>query len=81
MVLSERTGYRRNYGFDPYSDYLTNAVMMFRVREESHRFHPKEWVLGVEANGTYKAYPFTELAKSGNVVRDRVGGRIHRNPG
>jgi hypothetical protein len=76
VVLSERTGYRRNYDFNPYSDYLTNAVMMFRVREESHRFHPKEWVLGVEANGTYKAYPFTELAKAGNVVRDRVGGRL-----
>ncbi|WP_432262703.1 DUF3179 domain-containing protein [Cupriavidus sp. TMH.W2] len=76
VVLSERTGYRRDYGFNPYSDYLTNALVMFRVSQESHRFHPKEWVLGVEADGTYKAYPFTELAKAGNVVRDRVGGRL-----
>ncbi|WP_454753975.1 DUF3179 domain-containing protein [Cupriavidus necator] len=76
VVLSERTGYQRNYGFNPYSDYMTNAVVMFRVRQESHRFHPKEWVLGVGANGSFKAYPFTGLAKAGNVVRDRVGGRL-----
>ncbi|MGE8452517.1 MAG: DUF3179 domain-containing protein [Pseudomonadales bacterium] len=76
VVLSSHTGYQLGYGINPYSDYLTNAVVMFRVRQESHRFHPKEWVLGVEANGTYKAYPFTELANAGNVVRDRVGGRL-----
>lgn len=75
LVLSDKTGFERNYSYNPYSDYLSNAVVMFRVNRESHRFHPKEWVLGVEANGKYKAYPFTELAKADYLVRDTVAGK------
>lgn len=75
LVLSEHTGYRRDYAFDPYADYMSSAMLMFRVSKESHRFQPKEWVLGVAANGAYKAYPFTELAKAGTVLHDHVGGQ------
>ncbi|TAM08548.1 MAG: DUF3179 domain-containing protein [Paraburkholderia sp.] len=76
LVLSDRTGYRRDYASNPYADYMTSAMLMFRVSKESHRFQPKEWVLGVAANGEYKAYPFSELARAGAVVHDHVGGQL-----
>jgi hypothetical protein len=37
---------------------------MFPTRHTDRRYHPKEWVLGVEVEGAYKAYPFSERASS-----------------
>ena len=60
-VLSERTGYARDYGRDPYAGYLESPEIFFPVAHTDSSYHPKEVVLGVEVGGQYKAYPASEL--------------------
>src|SRR5262249_17918589 len=78
LVLSEDTGFHRDYSRDPYAGYATSPRIMFPTANTSDRFPPKEPVLGVEVNGARKAYAFSELEKAlGNrasgVIEDRVG--------
>lgn len=72
-VLSMETGHARNYGRDPYAEYLRSEELMFSVAAESRRYHPKESVIGIELHGHTKAYPFVELAKAVSPLRDRIG--------
>jgi len=79
LVLSEDTGFNRDYGRDPYAGYAMSPRIMFPTTKTSDRFPPKEPVLGVELNGARKAYAFSELAKalgsrSSGTIDDRVGG-------
>jgi hypothetical protein len=76
LVLSEKTGYRRDYDRDPYAGYASETGLYFPVSAESGRYHPKEWVLGVEINGNYKAYPFSELRSAGKeAINDVIAGK------
>jgi len=75
LVLSEDTGYARNYARDPYAGYDVSPVIFFPVANASARFDSKEVVLGVEIDGRRKAYPFVELEKTDGSVADRIGGR------
>ena len=77
-VLSRDTGYRRDYSRSPYAGYATSEHLMFAVAATDRRFHPKEQVIGVEINGVFKAYPFSELAKGAGRLTDRVGGQSVR---
>jgi hypothetical protein len=63
LVLSADTGFPRDYGRDPYAGYADSQDLHFPVSAESPRYHPKERVLGLEIDGKFKAYPFTELAR------------------
>lgn len=65
-VLSRDTGVRRDYTQDPYAGYGSSPKTLFPVINRAPGpWHAKEWVLGVEINGEYKAYPFTELSDQG----------------
>ncbi len=75
LVLSTRTGYVRDYSRDPYDGYAQRRDLMFDVTHFDPTYHPKAWVLGVEIDGTAKAYAFSELEKTEAPVRDRVNGR------
>lgn len=55
-VLSEDTGAFRNYGSDPYGDYYTDTSVSFGATFNDDRLHPKRFVLGIEIDGSYKAY-------------------------
>lgn len=55
-VLSKDTGFIRNYGYDPYGDYYTSNEVSFGASFNDKRLHPKEFVLGVQIKGKYKAY-------------------------
>jgi len=73
-VLSTDTGYRRDYERDPYAGYASEKGTYFPVNATSRRYHPKERVLGISIGGKAKAYPFTELARSGeNTIVDHIG--------
>jgi len=75
LVLSEDTGFRRDYSRDPYPGYAQSAKLFFQVEEEDDRYHPKETVLGLEVNGNYKAYPFSELSKvEDGILKDSFEG-------
>jgi hypothetical protein len=75
LVLSTETGHRRDYGRDPYDGYQDSEALYFPVKHLDRRYHPKERVIGVELNGVFKAYPFTELGRlKSQVLKDQVGG-------
>ena len=74
QVLSDKTGFSRNYSQSPYGNYESNESLYFPVSAKNPRFHPKEKVIGIELNGHYKAYAFIELDKSGgSVIQDKIG--------
>lgn len=76
LLLSEDTGYKRTYNLDPYPDYKNSSAVYFPLTNESSEFHPKEMVIGIEVNGVAKAYPFSELEKTGkSVLTDMVNGQ------
>lgn len=82
-VLSTDTGYQRDYRRSPYGDYDHSERLYFPVSEQSRRYHPKTWVVGLEVNGEARVWPFPELAKAGARVSDDVGGQavtIHYDP-
>lgn len=75
LVLSTDTGFARDYARDPYEGYAQNPALLFPVKGQSARYHPKEQVIGVKVNGKFKAYPFVELGKSRSEVADTLGGK------
>lgn len=80
-VLSIDTGFERDYSHDPYSGYEQVQQLMFNVQHRDDRFPLKEWVLGIEVAGGYKAYPFSVLARTVDTrgeLWDKVAGRRFR---
>ncbi|MEX2469755.1 MAG: DUF3179 domain-containing protein, partial [Pseudohongiellaceae bacterium] len=77
-VLSRTTGYNRDYRRGPYGNYAETSRLMFDVSHRPPRdYHPKEYVIGVESNDQYKAYPFQELRDQGLAsFTDEVGGEL-----
>ena len=75
LALSIDTDYPRDYTRNPYTGYEQSRALYFSVRDQDQRYHPKEWVLGIEIDGHFKAYPFVELEKSSGPVRDTLGVR------
>jgi hypothetical protein len=76
QVLSTDTGFSRDYDSDPYAGYASSEGLYFSVSASSRRYHAKEQVLGLEIEGQFKAYPFTELARSNETqIDDNVAGK------
>ena len=74
-VLTENTGYQRDYSRSPYQGYEKSAQLYFDVEHKDERFHPKETVVGIEINGKFKAYPFSELEKvKDGKLKDKFQG-------
>ncbi len=66
QVLSDQTGYSRDYRRNPYQGYEKSRNLYFQVAHTAPAsFHPKERVLGLEINHQFKAYPFSEIDKVG----------------
>lgn len=66
LVLSDDTGYSRDYRRDPYAGYEESRHTYFAVNNQApENYHPKEIVVGLASGGVYKAYPFIELDKQG----------------
>ncbi|MEW8507126.1 MAG: DUF3179 domain-containing protein [Candidatus Thiodiazotropha sp.] len=74
QVLSDDTGFSRNYRRSPYGDYETSRAIYFPVEFSAKGYHPKERVVGVTIDGINKAYPFVELSKTTGRLKDDVGG-------
>ena len=76
-VMSDDTGYSRDYRRDPYAGYEKSRYTYFAVNNEApDNYHPKEVVVGLEHGGVYKAYPFIEMERNGKArFSDTVGGR------
>jgi hypothetical protein len=79
-VLSDKTGYWRDYGSSPYRSYFASRRLWFPVRKGpgSGRFHPKKPMVLVEVQGERKAYSIKDVARkagSQGFVEDEVGQR------
>ncbi len=72
-VLSQDTGFSRNYGRDPYGSYYEDSYLLFPVENENSSVHPKTFVYGVEINGAFKAYKEDDLVAL-SQIEDTVGG-------
>ena len=79
-VLSQDTGFSRNYGEDPYGSYYEDSFLFFDVENKDDRIHPKDVIFGIELNGMYKAYRESDL-KEQEIIEDELAGiriRIER---
>ena len=74
LVLSRNTGFTRDYSRDPYQEYGQTDQLLFPPSRSDNRLSPKEWVLGIEINQTFKAYPFSTLEKLNTAFSDSIHG-------
>jgi hypothetical protein len=75
LVLSRETGFRRNYGRNPYVGYDDISKRPFLFRGETDgRLPPMEKVVAVTINGQSNAYPYA-VTRQRRVINDQVGGR------
>ena len=72
LVLSDKTGYQRNYSIDPYEGYYRVGGLMFPVGKVRKDFPAKERILGIELNKIAKAYPLEILIRHAGVLKDRI---------
>lgn len=79
LVLSPDTGFKRDYGRNPYEEYYQNGVPFGGTRERARRLDPEirpmERVLGIQLGGAKKAYPFSRLKKQRASFEDDVAGQ------
>ena len=73
-VLSNNTGYSRDYRVDPYPNYGITGRLYFPVTHSSKKYPRKEIVMGLEIDGRFKAYPFRELKKGTSRFDDEFVG-------
>ncbi len=70
-VLTEETGYLRNYPRDPYGTYnprggyYTQAGTMFPLMYSSNRHHAKEMIVGARTSDRSAYFVLSELAEEG----------------
>ena len=73
-VLSHNTGFRRDYGRNPYVGYddVNSPAFLFRGVVDG-RLVPKERIISIDRGEDVAAYPFTVLSET-RVVNDSVNG-------
>ncbi len=81
LVLSPETGFKRDYGLNPYQEYWEQGRPTFRgvggntATKTKSKLRPMERVLGVEVSGVQKAYPFSILKKKPAQFADQLGSK------
>lgn len=75
LVLSDETGFRRDYQDNPYAGYDKQEEIIFPVKFRAQGYHPKEQVFGLKINNKTKAYPFVELGKTTGEIKDNLDGK------
>ena len=74
QLLSQDTGYSRDYSYYPYGSYETDRSVYFPAEGENDtRLHPKEIVWGIEVNGKFKAYMDKKLSEV-EILNDTFDG-------
>ncbi len=72
QVLSRDTGYRRQYGHNPYLNYESGNQLFFPVSRSGKLSVPlMERLVAITEGGKTKAYPFSSLRKI-RVVQDTI---------
>lgn len=74
QVLTEKTGFIRPYGTDPYGDYYSQPTIYFPVDHQDDRLPPKKIICGYHHGSNYKAYKLDDI-ESSKIINDDVGGK------
>ncbi len=76
VVLSEKTGYDRPYGVDPYAEqaYYSTPYLLFPLDHQDNRLPVKTRVLGIVISGVAKAYPLGDFNTT-SAIQDEVGNQ------
>ncbi len=69
-VVSNQTGYSRNYGIYPYGGYKTTESLLFSVSNVDRRLHMKERTAGIIVKDSVKVYRLSSFADTTRVVND-----------
>ena len=72
LVLTTDTGHIRSYATDPYGNYYTEPRIMFPVEHSDDRLYPKEIIIGLNQDETFKAYKQNDV-ESQIVINDSIG--------
>lgn len=72
-VLSQKTGFFRRYGEDPYQGYAASETVGFGAQFTDRRLHPKEMIIGISINGEHKAYQESALRRGGKITDSFAG--------
>lgn len=73
-LLTEETGFSRDYNDYPYGSYREDERLLFPVDNmDDRRLHRKERVLGINVGTRSRAYPISEFASNVEIINDTVG--------
>ena len=75
-VLSQKTGFLRPYGRDPYGSYYEDSFVWFTLENRDDRVHPKTIIFGIEVGGEFKAYKEKDLEELRTIEDSIKGVRI-----
>ncbi|MEL6851469.1 MAG: DUF3179 domain-containing (seleno)protein, partial [Bacteroidota bacterium] len=74
-VVSDQTGFFRDYTDYPYGDYITNdSRLFFPISHADSRLPAKDRVLGVTIGEFAKVYPIASFGAGVKVIADEVNG-------
>ncbi len=73
-ILSENTGFTRDYHVYPYGNFRTDTRLIFSVQNFDQRLHPKERVLGIRTDDTSRVYPLENFSSDIQVINDSLDG-------
>ena len=73
-LLSEDTGFSRDYDDYPYGSYRENNSLIFPANNSNDdRLHRKERILGINVGSASSVYPVVNFASNVEVINDVVG--------
>ena len=73
-LLSERTGYSRDYDVYPYGSFRVDRTLLYTVDNLNDlRLHRKDRVVGINVGSSSKVYPIKNFASDVEVINDTVG--------
>ncbi|MDJ0653169.1 MAG: DUF3179 domain-containing protein [Xanthomonadales bacterium] len=74
LLLSEDTGFSRDYNDYPYGTFRTDNSLLWPVNnEDDDRLGRKERVLGINVGDASRVYPISGFASDIEVLNERVG--------
>jgi len=74
LVLSDDTGFARNYSHFPYGEYglIDRVFFPTKKKDEKNRLHPKTIIYALQADGIAKVYP-EDFILNQKIINDKVG--------
>jgi len=72
QVLSEDTGFSRNYQRFPYGSYRTDNAVYFPVDNQDSRLHRKSRVLGYKTDTVNKVYQVSRFSETIEVINETL---------